>query len=131
VDSDVIVKDYDHIYENITCHMEFADQLVRDPNSPYYIFNEKIKQVLYCAGAYIYIPNKYLPLILNNLYLFEHYNADDVAFSMYFKTLGLDVTDEKTKEKVQARNKCYPLQSKMMEALECRNEIQIRSNYLD
>ena len=91
IDSDSRVKDYTQTYDYIECYRPMMS-IFYDEGGLWYVFNRTLRRDYYCGGGFIYIPSQFLPKIMSNLLYFEHYKADDVAFTRYFQVLNLPMT---------------------------------------
>ena len=65
-----------------------------DKRESYFIDNLELPSEMHiCLGAYIYYPKSLSEAFYENIPYFEHYKADDVAFTAYFNRLGFKFKD--------------------------------------
>eukprot|EP01129_Flabellula_baltica_P000729 TRINITY_DN10692_c0_g1_i1.p1 TRINITY_DN10692_c0_g1~~TRINITY_DN10692_c0_g1_i1.p1 ORF type:complete len:248 (+),score=16.97 TRINITY_DN10692_c0_g1_i1:57-800(+) len=125
IDSDTFVFDYHKVYHDLIYCYHTVMGIFHEPWDTYYVFNESLTDGLYCGGGYMFIPNKFLKKMWSELFMFEHYKADDVAFTNFFNALNLPITDE-VHNHVDGGNNCVPVGDNLR--LQCRkNEIMDRS----
>ena len=98
--------------------------IVDDKNDVYYAFNtldrHRLSKGWYniCLGAYIYLPNKLVTLSLVKLSHFEHFGADDLAFTYFFDKLEMDVRSISNLTASSTR-KCDAVDSLTVAAIQC------------